>query len=87
VHFEPGLRDQIVSRVDHLNLPSYTGFVMPRLDAVKGANGEITGRDDLVSPGPDQADARILGRDGALRRVTHMPTNRMTDSPADGARA
>jgi dipeptidyl-peptidase-3 len=31
-----------VARVDHLQLPSYTGFVMPTLTAVKGANGEIT---------------------------------------------
>ena len=34
VHFDAGLRDEIVARVDRLKLPSYTGFVMPRLDAV-----------------------------------------------------
>jgi len=42
VHFDPLLRDEVVARVERLNLPSYTGFVMPRLEAVKGANGEIT---------------------------------------------
>jgi dipeptidyl-peptidase-3 len=42
VHFEPRLRDEVVSRVDHLNLPSYTGFVQPRLSAVTGADGKIT---------------------------------------------
>ena len=34
VHFDAALRDEIVARVDRLKLPSYTGFVMPRLDAV-----------------------------------------------------
>jgi len=33
VHFDPALRDEVVSRVDALNLPSYTGVVMPRLTA------------------------------------------------------
>ncbi len=42
VHFDPKLRDQIVSRVDALSLPSYTGFVMPRLSPVYGADGQIT---------------------------------------------
>jgi dipeptidyl-peptidase-3 len=42
VHFEPALRDEVVARVSKLNLPSYTGFVMPRLEAVKNASGEIT---------------------------------------------
>ncbi len=41
VHFDPALRDEIVARVDRLNLPSYTGFVQPRLEAVTGAGGEI----------------------------------------------
>jgi dipeptidyl-peptidase-3 len=41
VHFDPALRDEIVARVDHLNLPSYTGFVMPRLEAVRNDDGEI----------------------------------------------
>jgi len=42
VHFEPGLRDEVVARVDHLGLPSYTGFVMPRLEAVVDGAGAIT---------------------------------------------
>ena len=41
VHFDPALRDEIVARVDHLQLPSYTGFVMPRLTAVHNG-GDIT---------------------------------------------
>jgi dipeptidyl-peptidase III len=41
VYFDASLRDEIVARVDRLKLPSYTGFVMPKLDPVVGANGEI----------------------------------------------
>ena len=41
VHFDPALRDEVVARVDRLHLPSYTGFVMPRLDAVRNEAGEI----------------------------------------------
>ena len=41
VHFDPKLRDEVVARVDKLNLPSYTGFVMPRLEPVKNGGGEI----------------------------------------------
>jgi dipeptidyl-peptidase-3 len=42
VHFDPKLRDEIVARVDKLGLASYTGFVMPRLNAVKDGSGAIT---------------------------------------------
>jgi dipeptidyl-peptidase III len=42
VHFDPALRDEVVARVEGLNLPSYTGFVMPRLDAVRDGEGRIT---------------------------------------------
>ena len=42
VHFDPGLRDEVVDRVDHLKLPSYTGFVQPKLEAVSGADGKIS---------------------------------------------
>ena len=41
VHFDPALRDEVVARVDALNLPSYTGFVMPRLEAKKAPDGSI----------------------------------------------
>ena len=42
VHFDGRLRDEVVARVEKLNMPSYTGFVQPRLEAVKGADGRIT---------------------------------------------
>ncbi len=42
VHFDPALRDEVVARVEELHLPSYTGFVMPRLEPVRGPDGETT---------------------------------------------
>jgi len=42
VHFDAALRDEVVARVEHLNMPSYTGFVQPRLEPVFAANGTIT---------------------------------------------
>ena len=59
IHFDPKLRDEVVARVDKLNLPSYTRL----RDAEAGAGEERSGRDhrrhDLVSAGFDQADARV----------------------------
>jgi len=42
IHFDPRLRDEIVRRVDSLNLPSFTAFVMPKLTSVTDASGKIT---------------------------------------------
>ena len=42
VHFDPALRDEVVGRVDHLQLPSYTAFVMPTLAPVRNSEGDIT---------------------------------------------
>jgi dipeptidyl-peptidase III len=42
VHFDPELRDEIVQRVERLNMPSYTGFVQPKLEPVRDADGNIT---------------------------------------------
>ena len=47
IRFDPVLRDEVLERVAQVNLPSYTGFVMPKLDAVTGADGMIT--DVLIS--------------------------------------
>ena len=41
VHFDAALRDEVVARVEHLNMPSYTGFVQPRLEPVLAADGTI----------------------------------------------
>ncbi len=42
VHFDPKLRDEVVARVDRLNLPSYSAFVMPKLEAVVDEAGQIS---------------------------------------------
>ena len=41
VHFDASLRDEVVERVDRLQLPSYSAFVMPRLAPRYGADGGI----------------------------------------------
>jgi dipeptidyl-peptidase-3 len=57
VHFEPALRDEIVSRVDALQLPAYTAFVMPRLAAQRDANGGIV---DVEISYPCDLEAQML---------------------------
>jgi len=41
IHFDPSLRDEVVARVDMLKMPSYTGFVQPRLEAHRGPDNAI----------------------------------------------
>ncbi len=41
IFFDPKLRDEIVARVDKLKLPSYTAFVQPKLQPVRGADGAV----------------------------------------------
>ena len=64
VHFDPKLRDEVVSRVDALNLPSYSGFVMPRLEAVKSPSGEIT---DVTISYPQDFARQMLEYSAATR--------------------
>ena len=64
VHFDAKLRDEVVARVDKLQLPSYTGFVMPRLDAVRSAAGEIT---DVTVSYPQDLTRQMLDYSSATR--------------------
>jgi dipeptidyl-peptidase-3 len=64
VHFDPKLRDEIVARVDKLNLPSYTGFVMPKLTAVTGSDGKIT---DVTISYPQDFTAQMLEYSGVRK--------------------
>jgi dipeptidyl-peptidase-3 len=41
VHFDPALRDEVVARVERLNMPSYTGFVQPKLTPRRDHDGRI----------------------------------------------
>lgn len=47
IYFDPALRDEILARVDKLKLPSYTGFVQPRLEPQRDADGTV--RDVKIS--------------------------------------
>ncbi len=64
VHFDPKLRDQIVARVQALNLPSYAGFVMPKLTPVTGADGKIT---DVTISYPMDLTKQMLEYSGVRR--------------------
>ena len=100
VHFDPKLRDEVVARVERLHLPSYTGFVMPKLEPVEERRGAITDVDDLVSAGSDGADAGVLGGDarasgssvpwsaGRFRRecAANLGVNRLAQALAERAR-
>ena len=57
IHFDPQLRDEVVRRVDALKLPSYTGFVMPKLTPVTDASGAIT---DVRISYPQDFTAQML---------------------------
>jgi dipeptidyl-peptidase-3 len=64
IHFDPELRDEIVARVDRLNLPSYTAFVMPRLDAIVGEEDRI---EDVRISYPRDLKAQMLEYAAATR--------------------
>ena len=57
IHFDADLRDQVVARVEALDLPSYTGFVMPRLEASYGEDGDIT---DVTISYPMDLETQML---------------------------
>ena len=64
VTFDPKLRDQVVARVEKLNLPSYSGFVMPKLEPVVGPDGKIT---DVKISYPQDLTAQMLEYSGKRR--------------------
>ncbi|MGH9145205.1 MAG: dipeptidyl-peptidase 3 family protein, partial [Vicinamibacterales bacterium] len=70
VHFDPALRDEVVARVDRLKLPSYSGFVMPKLEAVNGADGAVV---DVKISYPMDLTRQMLEY-SALTRVTRQST-------------
>ena len=66
VHFDPKLRDEVVERVEKLHLPSYTGFVMPKLEPAKNAAGEIT---DITISYPQDLTRQMLEYSAATREL------------------
>jgi dipeptidyl-peptidase-3 len=65
VHFDPALRDEIVARVDALKLPSYSAFVMPRLQPRYGEDGEIA---DVEISYPCDLETQMLEYSAFARR-------------------
>ena len=63
IHFDPALRDEVVARVDHLKLPSYTAFIQPRLEAVRDSAGTIT---DVAMSYPLDLERQMLEYSGKL---------------------
>src|SRR5207245_8153079 len=66
VHFDPKLRDEVVARVDRLSLPSYTGFVMPRLEAAIDGSGAVT---DVTISYPRDLTRQMLEYSAATRTL------------------
>jgi dipeptidyl-peptidase-3 len=64
VYFDAALRDEIVARVERLHLPSYTAFVMPRLQPVTDAGGEVV---DVELSYPMDLTAQMLEYSAASR--------------------
>ncbi len=80
VSFDHDLRDEVVTRVDRLRLPSYTGFVMPRLDAVRDASGRI---EDVAISYPFDLMEQMLEY-SAARRAARRDERRDTDPTGRG---
>jgi dipeptidyl-peptidase-3 len=64
IHVDPALRDEVVRRVDELNLPSYTGFVQPRLQPVVDTAGRIV---DVAISYPLDLEQQMLEYSGKIR--------------------
>ncbi|HXE79831.1 MAG TPA: hypothetical protein VNK41_03710 [Vicinamibacterales bacterium] len=64
VYFDAALRDEIVERVDRLDLPSYTAFVMPALEPVVDETGEVV---DVRISYPLDFAAQMLAYSAATR--------------------
>ncbi|MGE3403621.1 MAG: peptidase M49 [Vicinamibacterales bacterium] len=75
VHFNPALRDEVVARVEALELPSYTAFVMPRLEAKHGADGEIV---DVEISYPCDLETQML--EYSQEKGERRPTNETPSS-------
>ena len=67
IHFDPELRDEVLIRVTRLGMPSYTGFVQPRLEPVTGRDGSIS---DVTISYPMDLTAQMLEyRENSPRRA------------------
>ncbi|MBM3820252.1 MAG: peptidase M49 [Acidimicrobiia bacterium] len=76
VHVDPALRDEIVARADALSLPSYTGFVMPRLEARYDGDGRIA---DVEISYPGDLETQMLEYSAFARRGDPWVAREETD--------
>jgi dipeptidyl-peptidase-3 len=75
VHFDAALRDEVVTRVDTLQLPSYSSFVMPRLEAQYGDDGDIA---DVEISYPCDLETQMLEFSAFGRSYDDELTGRVT---------
>jgi dipeptidyl-peptidase-3 len=66
IKFDTKLRDEVLSRVATLDLPTYTGFVMPRLEPVTNASGEMT---DVKISYPQDFTRQMLEYSAMSRKI------------------
>jgi len=80
VHFDPALRDEVVARVDQLDMPSYTAVVMPRLEPVHDSSEivdvTITYPGDFTAQMLEYANATRPAREEMLRQIAAQTVNR-----------
>jgi len=72
VHFDPALRDEVVRRYETLGVPSYTGFVMPRLSPVWGADGALA---DVTISYPESLATQMLEWSGRRLPPVALPAD------------
>jgi dipeptidyl-peptidase III len=85
VHFDPALRDEVVARVDRLRVPSYTAFVMPRLEAITNDAGAIV---DVAISYPCDLTVQMLEYSAAeTTEVTPAETTEVTAAETTEATA
>jgi dipeptidyl-peptidase-3 len=84
IHFDPALRDEVLKRVEALDLPTYIGFVMPKLTPVTGPDGAIT---DVTISYPMDLTAQMLEWSGATARAApRRPAPTAPNQAGRGAR-
>jgi dipeptidyl-peptidase-3 len=71
--FDVALRDEVLARYEPLGVPAYTGFVMPRLTAVKDAKGKVV---DVALSYPLSLEQQMLEWSGRRTESGTPPTIR-----------
>jgi len=80
VHFDPELRDEVVRRVERLDLPSYTAFVMPKLEPVVGEDHMIV---DVQISYPQDLTTQMLEYSGMGYGSTASPGSTSSTNQPD----